>query len=152
MATTTFHAERVHITPSPRKTLATFYVTTWAIVLARVLYSAIFILASFNHFKPETINMAMDQGVPFARLAVPASGIIALLGGLSILLNYKEKIGAILIMVFLVPVTLMMHNFWAVTDPGMQPLQMALFMKNVSLLGAALLIYQYSPNPFSPKT
>ncbi len=151
MATTTFHSESVRIVPSPNKTLASFYVSTWVIVLARVFFSAIFILSSFHHFQSETVNMAMDQGVPFARLAVPASGVLALLGGLSILFNYKAKIGATLIMIFLVPVTLMMHNFWAVSDPNLQQMQMAMFMKNVAIFGAALLIYQYSPNPFESK-
>ena len=42
----------------------------------------------------------------------------------------------------LVPVTLMMHNFWAVKDPMMAQMQMAMFLKNVTMLGGALLISQ----------
>jgi len=50
---------------------------------------------------------------------------------------------------FLVPVSLMMHNFWAVTVPMMRGVQMALFMQNVSMLGAALLITHFGAGPIS---
>ena len=69
--------------------------------------------------------------------------------GLSILLGYRAKIGAWLIVLFLVPVTPMLHNFWAVTDPMMQQIQIAMFFKNVSMLGAALLITQLGSGPWS---
>ena len=86
---------------------------------------------------------------PCATLLVPLSGVIALLGGLSILLGYKAKIGGWLIVIFLVPVTLMMHNFWAETDPMMAMTQQIMFMKNVSMLGAALMIAGIGSGPLS---
>jgi putative oxidoreductase len=84
-----------------------------------------------------------------ASVAVPLSGVVAIAGGLSILLGYRAKLGAWLIVLFLVPVSLMMHKFWAVTDPMMAQIQMILFMKNVSMLGGALLITQFGAGPFS---
>jgi putative oxidoreductase len=65
------------------------------------------------------------------------------------LLGYRAKLGAWLIALFLVPVTLVMHKFWTVQDPTMAQLQMILFMKNVSMLGGALLISQFGAGPFS---
>jgi putative oxidoreductase len=50
---------------------------------------------------------------------------------------------------FLIPVTLMLHKFWTVQDPMMAQIQMILFMKNVSMLGGALLISQFGAGPFS---
>jgi putative oxidoreductase len=47
------------------------------------------------------------------------------------------------VVLFLVPVTLVMHNFWTARDPGMAQMQMAMFMKNVTMLGGALLISQF---------
>src|SRR2546422_8076498 len=70
-----------------------------------------------GHFSAGYIGYAAQAGVPAPGLLVPLSGVIATLGGLSITLGYKAKIGAWLIVLFLVPVTLKMHNFWAVTDP-----------------------------------
>jgi putative oxidoreductase len=120
-------------------------------LLGRILYSAIFIMSGPNHFKAETIGYAAAQGVPLASIAVPLSGIIALLGGLSIALGYRAKLGAWLIVLFLVPVTLMMHRFWGVSDPQAAGLQLAMFIKNVALLGAALIIARVGSGPLSIK-
>jgi len=75
--------------------------------------------------------------------------VLAIAGGLSILLGYRAKLGAWLIVLFLIPVTLMMHKFWTVHDPMMAQIQMILFMKNVAMLGGALLISQFGAGPFS---
>jgi putative oxidoreductase len=119
------------------------------VVVGRVVFAAIFVLSGLNHFSNQTIGYAASQGVPLASLAVPFSGLIALAGGLSILLGYRAKLGAWLIVVFLVPVTLMMHRFWTVHDPVMAQMQMVMFMKNISILGGALLISQFGSGPFS---
>lgn len=120
-------------------------------LLGRILYSAIFVLSGPNHFKAATIGYAAAQGVPLASIAVPLSGIIALLGGLSIALGYRAKLGAWLIVLFLVPVTLMLHRFWGVSDPQVAGMQLAMFMKNVSLLGTALIIARLGSGPLSLK-
>jgi len=119
------------------------------VVLGRFLFALIFLMAGANHFNKQAIGYAASQGVPFASLAVPLSGVLAIVGGLSILLGYRTKLGAWIIVVFLVPVTLMMHKFWTVQDPMMAQIQMILFMKNVSMLGGALLISQFGAGPLS---
>ncbi len=106
-------------------------------------------LSGFNHFSKHTIDYAASQGVPLAAVAVPLSGILALAGALSILLGCRAKVGALLIALFLVPVTLAMHKFWAMADPAMAQTQMIMFMKNLSMLGAALLISQFGAGPLS---
>jgi putative oxidoreductase len=111
-------------------------------LVGRILFSTIFILSGFFHFSQQDIAYGAHAGVPMANFLVPASGILALLGGLSVLLGYKAKLGAWLLVIFLIPVTLAMHNFWAVKDPMMAQMQMAMFMKNASMLGGALLISQ----------
>ena len=119
------------------------------VLLGRFLFSLIFLLAMPNHFSKQTIGYAASQGVPLSSLAVPLSGLLALTGGLSVLLGYRAKIGAWLIFIFLVPVTLMMHKFWAVSDPMMAQMQMAMFMKNIALMGGSLLISQFGAGPLS---
>jgi putative oxidoreductase len=119
------------------------------VLLGRLLFALIFLMAGANHFSGQTIAYAASQGVPMASIAVPLSGVLSLLGGLSILLGYRVRIGAWLIALFLVGVTPMMHNFWTVTDPMMHQMQMVMFMKNVSMLGGALLISQLGARPWS---
>ena len=118
------------------------------VLLGRVFFSLIFVVAGLNHFSKQTIGYAASQGVPLANIAVPLSGVIAVVGGLSILLGYRAKIGAWLIVVFLIGVT-PLHNFWAVRDAMMAQIQIAMFMKNVSMIGGALLISQFGAGPFS---
>src|SRR5712664_3320962 len=119
------------------------------VVLGRFFFALIFLMAGANHFSSQTIAFAASQGVPLASIAVPLSGELSIAGGLSILLGYRAKLGAWLIVLFLVPVSLMMHKFWLVQDPMMAQIQMILFMKNVSMLGGALLISQFGAGPFS---
>jgi putative oxidoreductase len=119
------------------------------VLLARFFFSVIFVTAGFDHFTKQAVAYAAAQGVPLASIAVPLSGLLAAVGGLSILLGYRAKIGAWLIVLFLVPVTLMMHKFWAAPNPTMAQLQMVMFMKNVSMLGGALLVSQFGAGPLS---
>jgi len=119
------------------------------VALGRTLFSLIFLMAGPSNFSPASIGYAAHAGVPFAGFLVPASGILAAVGGLSVMLGYRARLGAWLLVVFLVPVTLMLHNFWAVSDPMMRAMQMAMFMKNLGLLGGALLITQLGAGPGS---
>jgi putative oxidoreductase len=121
----------------------------YVVLAGRILYASIFIMAAPNHFSQQTVAYAEAAHVPLAALAVPISGVIALLGGLSIALGYKAKWGAWLLVLFLVPVTIMMHNFWAVPDQMTAHMQMAMFIKNISLLGAALMISYLGSGPLS---
>jgi putative oxidoreductase len=118
-------------------------------LIGRILFSLIFIFAAFGHFKPEEIAYAASAGVPLAKLAVPASGILSLLGGLSIALGYRARLGAWALVLFLIPVTVMLHNFWAVTDPMMKQMQMVMFMKNLGLIGGALMFAVHGAGAYS---
>jgi putative oxidoreductase len=117
--------------------------------IGRVAFSLIFLLAPIGHFTAGAVGYATQSGVPMASLLVPLSGLLALAGGLSIALGFRARIGAWLLVAFLVPVTFMMHAFWAIPDPMMRQIQMAMFMKNIALLGAALLITQFGAGPLS---
>lgn len=122
---------------------------TYLELLGRVLLSVVFVSVTPEHFSGEAIRYAASQGVPFAEFLVPASGILALIGGLSVLTGYKAKAGAWLLIAFLVPVTMMMHRFWSVPDPQQAMLQKAMFMKNLGLLGGALLVAYFGAGPAS---
>ncbi len=120
-------------------------------LLGRILYSAIFVLASLGHFTKHTIQYAAQMGLPMASILVPISGVIGFLGGLSILLGFKAKWGAWLIVLFLVPITFTMHKFWGIQDAMTASIQQAMFMKNISMIGAALIISYFGSGPFSLK-
>lgn len=120
------------------------------VVLAgRLFFALLFLVAAPNNFTKQGIAYATSQGAPLASIGVPLMGVISALGGLSILLGYRAKIGAWLIVAFLLVVTPIMHRFWDLTDPMMAQVQMISFMKNLSMLGGALLITQFGAGPLS---
>lgn len=123
--------------------------TRYTVPLGRALFALIFLYALPGHFSAGTVAYAAAAGVPLAELAVPLSGILAAVGGLSVLLGYRARLGAWLLVLFLVPVTLMMHAFWAVDDAAAAQLQRVLFLKNAALAGGALLIAHFGAGPFS---
>ncbi len=120
-----------------------------SLLLGRILFSLIFIVAGFSHFSDGTIAYASSQGVPYAGFLVPMSGLLAVFGGLSVLFGYKTKIGAWALVVFLIPVTLMMHAFWLFSDPAQFQLQQVMFMKNLSMLGGALTFAYFGAGAYS---
>jgi putative oxidoreductase len=119
------------------------------VLLGRILFSIIFVLAARTHFSAMGIGYAASQGVPAANILVPLSGLMAILGGLSVATGYKARWGAWLLVLFLVPVTFMMHRFWDVADPMAQQMQMVNFMKNLAMLGGALMITYFGAGPLS---
>ena len=118
-------------------------------VIGRILFAAIFLVAAPRHFTAEAAAHAAELGVPLARLAVPLSGILALAGGLGVLLGYQTRWSALALVAFLVPITVMMHGFWRIDDPVAMNVQRAHFFKNIALIGAALMIAQLGAGPFS---
>ena len=120
-----------------------------AALAGRLLFSLVFLISGLTLFSAADIGYAASQGVPLAGVLVPISGVLSILGGVSILLGYKTRIGAAMIIVFLVPVTLVFHHFWTVADPGARAIQMVDFMKNISILGGSLMILVHGPGGFS---
>ncbi|RYG27380.1 MAG: DoxX family protein [Chitinophagaceae bacterium] len=121
----------------------------YALIGGRFLFSLIFILSATGHFKAQTIAFAEMKGLPLASVLVPLSGIIELIGGLSILIGYRAKIGAWLLVVFLLPVTFTFHQFWTIQDPMARQMEMAVFLKNMSMLGGALILAYFGTGAWS---
>jgi putative oxidoreductase len=121
----------------------------YLVPVARCLLAVLFLLSAPGHFKAQTIAYVAQQGVPFAQVLVPLSGLMALVGGILILLGWRARAGAWLLVAFLVAVTPAMHAFWTVPDPMMRMMQFALFMKNLGMAGGLLLIAYWGAGPVS---
>ena len=121
----------------------------WAVPIGRFLFSLIFVASGISHFSSASIGYAANAGVPLADILVPVSGVISIVGGLSVMTGYHARFGALLLLLFLLPVTLIMHDFWSIQDPQMAQQQMAHFMKNLSMIGGAILLIFYGAGPVS---
>lgn len=114
-------------------------------LIGRVLFAAIFVLSAFGHFTNADgmAQYAAAKKVPFPKVGVIASGVVGLLAGLSLILGVWIDLGAVLLIVFLVPVTVMIHDFWTQQDPQAKQTELVSFNKNVALIGAALVLFYF---------
>lgn len=110
-----------------------------AFVAGRVLIGSYFLFAGFHHFTATAMMARYTQshGVPLPEAAVILAGVLLLVAGLSLLLGLVPKVGIAATVLFLVPVTLMMHAFWK-EEGAARAAQLVNFTKNVGLLGAVL--------------
>lgn len=109
-------------------------------ILARVLFGGYFIMNGYNHIVKvkHLTGYAQSKKVPSAKEAVLLSGILILLGGLGILFWTYVIYSVIAILLFLIPTTLVMHDFWNETDQHARMNAYIAFTKNVALIGGAL--------------
>ncbi len=73
------------------------------------------------------------------RVAVLVSGLLLLVGGLSILTGFQPTVGVLALVLFYLAVTFKMHNFWAIKDEMARMGEMVNFMKNLAIMGSALM-------------
>ena len=111
------------------------------VLVGRMLLTLIFVMSGVGEifaFNDTTSQMASKGMVatPFFLVGAIAFDIV---GGLSVLVGFKARLGALLLIVFLVPATLIFHNFWTLEGQQWQ-MEMSNFMKNLALIGALLLI------------
>ncbi len=111
------------------------------LLIGRVIVGLYFINSGFNHFKGLSMiaGYAGSKGIPMSKFSTIVSGLFLLFGGLSFLLGIYQVIGAALLIAFLLPAALFIHNFW--TLPKKQRMNdMINFMRNFALIGFILMI------------
>ena len=111
-----------------------------AFLLGRVLFGGFFLQSGINHLQNhrKLAPYAGSKGISNPDQAVLASGVALALGGASIILGVKPKLGALSLIGFLVLASASMHDFWNSDDPGDKQNNLIHFSKNMALLGAAL--------------
>lgn len=109
-------------------------------LVSRILFGGFFLYNAYNHlFKgSHMVAYAASKKVPMPRVAIFLSGLLILFGGAGILVGFYVPFAVTALVLFLVPVTLIMHDFWNETDPMVKATQRAMFAKNLALLGGAL--------------
>jgi uncharacterized membrane protein YphA (DoxX/SURF4 family) len=112
-----------------------------ALLAGRAIFGGYFLYNGINHFLSRQMlaEYAGSKGVPAPALAVAASGLLIVAGGLSILTGVRPKVGAGLITAFLLGVSPRMHAFWNEPEPQQRINEMVNFTKNMALVGASLI-------------
>jgi len=111
------------------------------VLIGRILFVVLFLGSSFGHLT-QTNNMAgyaKSKGVPMAWAAVFGSGILLVLGGISVLLGIWADLGALLLAIFLIPTAIVMHGFWRARGEA-RMMEQTQFLKDMALAGACLML------------
>ncbi|MFJ9012551.1 DoxX family membrane protein [Streptomyces canus] len=99
------------------------------VLIGRLLFAALFLVSALSHLR-QTRTMAdyaASRGAPSSDLVIRGSGLLLLVGGLSVLLGIWADLGALLLAVFLIPTALMMHAFWKESDAQARQMEMVQF-------------------------
>ena len=120
-----------------------------AFLVGRVLVGCYWLYNAFKHFTNvgPLARAAGAHGVPAPEVFVVLGGVLLLVGGLSLLLGLFPRIGVLAVVLFLLPVTLIMHAFWADNDAARRSLNVINFAKNFGLLGSTLM-FAAIPRPW----
>jgi len=117
----------------------------FAVLIGRILLVLIFLksgLGKIENFQGTAQYMA-SYGMPYANFFLVGAIFFELFGSITVILGYFARFGALLLLIFLIPTTLIFHNIFV--DPKM----MIQFMKNVSMFGGLLVLLSYGPGRIS---
>ena len=126
-----------------------------AFLIGRLIFGGFFLFNGVNLvlMHAQSAQYAAAKGVPIPDVAVMVAALLLLFGSVSILLGWRPELGVTAIVLFLIAVSFPMHNFWAIRDPNQHLLELGNFMKNMALLGAALMLVAVpQPWPYSVET
>ncbi|MEP0754030.1 DoxX family protein [Trichocoleus sp. Lan] len=116
-------------------------------LIARAFLAAIFLKSGFDKITgfSGTQQFMASKDIPEALtgLLLVAAIILELAGGLSVLLGYKARWGAIALIIFMIPATLIFHTDFA------DRMQVIAFMKNLAIIGGLLMVYYIGSGPVS---
>ena len=113
--------------------------------MGRLLLCVVFLTSAIGenilHY-PDTLEKMKDQNVPYPQILLPGAIAFLLLGSLSVIVGFKARFGALLLLVFLGMATYYFHSFWNVplTETALMERAQIDFMKNLSMAGAMLFI------------
>jgi putative oxidoreductase len=120
-------------------------------LIGRILFCIIFLNSARGHLTNVSMlaQYSASKRVPAPKLMVMVTGLMLLLGALSILLGLWVRVGAALLVIFLIPTAFIMHNFWTMSDPMARANDQAHFFKDLALAGAALMFFVYGTGALS---
>ncbi len=115
------------------------------LIIGRILFSLIFLGAGIGHLvKPkETAAYAELRGVPAADWRVRVSGVLIAAGGLGVILGVWMDLAALGLTAYVLIAAFLVHHFWSDEEPT-RTTEMAMFMKNLAIAGAGLIIFALS--------
>ena len=114
-------------------------------LIGRILLVLIFLqsgIGKVGNFEG-TVKYMASHGMPLPTLFLIGAIFFELVGSITVITGYFTRFGALLLIIFLIPTTLIFHTHF--TDP----MQKIHFMKNVSMFGGCLILLTAGAGRFS---
>ena len=126
-------------------------IQNFAALGGRLLLAAIFVISGLNKLSDfsGTAAFMSGAGLPAAEFLLVLTILIEVVGGLMIVLGWHTRQLALILFLFMIPVTAVFHNPWAAADPAQAQQQMIHFLKNLAIMGGLLHLSAFGPGHFS---
>jgi putative oxidoreductase len=120
------------------------------VLVGRLLVGGVYLNAGLTNLTrlDAQAGYAASKGVPEAKTLVFLASLLLLAGGLSLITGFLPRLGVLAMVAFLVPVNLIMHNFWGLPAGFQRQSELYHFLANVGLLGSTLMFLAI-PRPWA---
>jgi putative oxidoreductase len=117
--------------------------------VGRTLLSLIFVVSAIGKMADwsGTAGYMASKGMVAIPFFLPMAILVEATGGLAMLTGLKARWGALALFLFLIPVTMIFHNFWSLGG-GERQMQTIHFMKNLAIMGGLLTVAAFGPGRF----
>lgn len=119
-------------------------------LMGRILMSSVFLifgalkLTTFSYY----VGMLAERGLPMPSAVIAGAALLEILGGLAILLGFKTRVASWVLFVYLIPTSILFHNYWALQGALRAEME-AHFFKNMAIMGGLLFLAMWGPGPYS---
>lgn len=116
----------------------------------RILLALIFLKSGIGKIGgfAGTAGWMASKGLPMAEVLLAITIVIEIGAALMLILGYKARLGAAALLLWMIPVTFIFHNYWAM-PADQQMIQQIMFMKNLALMGGMLYIMAFGSGHLS---
>jgi putative oxidoreductase len=121
-----------------------------AMFLGRIFLALLFVVSGIGKITgyAGTAAVMTSKGLPLVDILLPLTIAVELGGGLLLALGWKARWAAAVLFLFLIPTTLIFHQFWGI-DPKLVQMQKIHFLKNVAIMGGMLMVLAVGAGPWS---
>lgn len=118
--------------------------------VGRILLSIIFLASAVAKITDwqQPAGMMAEKGLPAVNVLLSIAVALEIIGGVSVVLGLYARLGALALLAFLIPVSVLMHDFWTFEEPERTG-EMISFMKNVSIMGGVTMVLALGAGPCS---
>lgn len=126
------------------------FITKFGPLVGRILMAVIFLLSGIGKIGnfAGTAGYMASKGVPMTELLLVITIIIEVGSAVMLVLGWKARLAAAVLFLWMIPVTLTFHNFWA-APADQQMVQQIMFLKNLAMMGGILFIMAFGSGPYS---